>query len=73
MKVPEKIICDICGKQISKGICSFGFHRVQYFRSHGYKFPPLYRSKSTVDICDDCWKNMRDYLTEIMEKGEQDE
>ena len=62
---PEKIICDICGEEITRELKPFGYYHVRYLGSEGTLALPVIRVKEKVDICKDCWSDMKDYLTAL--------
>ena len=68
MVKPEKIICDICGEEITRELTPFRYYHVRYLRSEGTLVLPVIRVKEKVDICNDCWSDMKDYLTVMRNK-----
>lgn len=60
--------CDICGKRIEWENWKYRIHpRSAVIRKYVCNEPYSRCFSKDVDICDECWKEMKDYLITVME------
>lgn len=70
MKVPEKIVCDICGKEIKSNIDRF---KIKYERKEKglyYTNTIMNTIKGRVDVCGDCYYELTSLIEEKMNKDD---
>lgn len=70
MKVPEKLICDICGKEIK---IDTNRYKIKYDRREKSLIcldTNLYLFKGKVDVCSRCYKELSSLVREKVNKDD---
>ena len=63
MIVPEKRVCDVCGKDITNTVINALFRGTKFYECEmTIGIIPPFRRKREVHFCDDCFHRIMDYV-----------